>query len=116
MEDTNWGVTFDEFLEIVDSFETNEFAVAPPMEGNVQTYPIVLNGQKQKTRLSQSESPTASPNSRINISVRDLTARLEILEESVNGQCQRLFDLFSYINSRLDNLEKIVIKKSNVAK
>lgn len=96
----------EEFLEIVDSLEQSSFAVVPPMEGLIDVEPIILQSSKAKVKVQTTNSPAGTPTLRQPGGFRELTQRLDKLEETWSLQMAQLHELYSFINSRLDKLEK----------
>jgi hypothetical protein len=112
----DWEHSVEEFLEIVDSLDTNEFATVPPMEQGIEVQPIVLQNNRSKLRIQTSSTPISTPTVRSSVGVKDLFVRIEALEELLSIQCMQLHELYSFINFRLDNLEKIVNKSDKNTK
>jgi hypothetical protein len=112
----HWEDSIEEFLEIVDSFDTNVFATVPPMEQDIEVQPIVLQSNRNKLRIQTVTTPVSTPNVRSNVGVKDLITRIECLEEKVTTQLTQLHELYSYINFRLDKIEKIVNKDAKISK
>ncbi len=111
-----WEGSVEDFLEIVDSLETNEFATVPPMELGIEIQPIVLQSSRSKLRVQTSITPISTPTVRSSMGVKDLVTRIETLEELLSQQCSELHELYSFINFRLQKIEKIVNKSSESSK
>jgi hypothetical protein len=109
----DWVDSVDEFLEIVDSLEAYGFATVPPVEQNVEVQPIVLQSNRAKLRIQTNITPVTTPNVRVSVGLKDLVSRVDALEETVALQYMQLHELYSFINIRLDKLEKIVGKCSS---
>jgi hypothetical protein len=107
-----WVDSVEEFLEIVEALDTNEFAPVPPIEPGIEVQPIVLQSGRSKLRIQTSITPISTPTVRSSVGVKDLVSRIETLEEILSLQCTQLHELYSFINSRLDKLEKIVNKSA----
>lgn len=112
MEEDSWFESLDTFIEIVEKLPTSEFAGVPPIESSAASYNVPLQQIKVKTKAPPNESPVQSPNSRVSGNVKELQLRIEQLEDTVQQQNAILHDLFSYINSKLNIVEKS-INKSN---
>lgn len=112
----DWLNSVDEFLEIVDSLDSNEFAAVPPMEDNIEVHPIVLHNNRTKLRIQTSITPVTTPNVKVSVGLKELVGRIDSLEEKMSLQCMQLHELYSFINLRLDKLEKIVSKSSVITK
>ena len=112
----DWLESVDQFLEIVDSLDTNEFATVPPMEQNLEVQPIVLQSNRAKLRIQTNITPVTTPNVRVSVGLKELVGRIDFLEEKMSLQCMQLHELYSFINLRLDKLEKIVSKSSVITK
>lgn len=112
----DWLDSVDEFLEIVDSLDTNEFATVPPMEQNIEVQPIVVQSNRSKLRIQTNITPVTTPNVRVSVGVKDLVSRIDSLEETMSLQFMQLHELYSFINIRLDKLEKIVNKCESLSK
>lgn len=101
----NWD-SADDFLEIVDSLETSRFASVPPMEGASEVEPLTIQSTKSKVRVQVTNSPLNTPTMRAPSGLREVIQRLDRLEETWSLQVSQLHELYSFINSRLDKLEK----------
>lgn len=106
----NWEDTLEDFLEIVDSLDTNGFATVPPMEQDIEVQPIILQNNRPKLRIQTVITPISTPNVRTTVAVKDLVERIESLESLVAEQHMQLHELYSFINFRLEGVEKIVTK------
>lgn len=104
----DWLDSVDEFLEIVDSLGTNEFAAVPPMEHGLEVQPLVVQNNRIKLRVQTSITPVNTPTSRTIGGTKELVARLEALEETVAMQYMQLHELYSFVLNRLEKMEKIV--------
>jgi hypothetical protein len=113
MENQEWDIPFDDFLEIVDALEVKKFATAPPMELAVEVDLVAVQGSKSFTRrgVGVNTHAEASPG-RTGIGLRELNNRLDLLEESTNIQLQQIHELYGYINGRLERIEKMVAAAS----
>jgi len=112
----DWSGTLEEFIEIVDSLETNEFATVPPIEAQMEVQPIILNNNRSKLKISTYVSPVSTPTARPSSTLRDLVQRIEALEATMTTQHLELFELFSFTKHKLDTLEKIVYETLKVKK
>jgi hypothetical protein len=111
-----WLDSVDEFLEIVESLDTTEFATVPPMEGNIEVQPIVLQNNRSKLRIQTNLTPVTTPNVRVSGGLKDLVARMDSLQDTMTLHYMQLHELYSFINIRLDKLEKIVSKSAVTSK
>lgn len=112
----DWLDSVEEFLEIVDSFDTSEFATVPPVEENITVQPIILQNSRTKLRIQTNITPVTTPNVRVSVGLKELVARIDSLEATMSQQYMQLHELYSFINLRLDKLEKIVNKSNAISK